>query len=201
MSQFYAAFSSSPSGIQERQDTRVYFHHSPAQTQATGKCKGVVWMCNPGSATGASTAWGPLRSDPTLNAVLRLYQDAVKAAVKVPSPNDYIAILNCFYTCNPDVGVAFQQWLTLLKPHSESIDPAAAFVIAAWGTDKPYGLVCKSMNEISRRKIPVFFHDPTSAPATLVSTSFERAWFQAHPLSSSFSANSLALASAIGPFL
>lgn len=203
MSHFYAEFTSPAPSVQERRDTRVYFHSSSSHSQGGRNCKGVVWMCNPGSATASvpTCGWGPINSDPTLNAILRLYQDAVTEAKKTPEQDDYVAVLNCFYTCDANVVTAFEQWVALPEPHGELIPAGAGFVLAAWGADKPYGVVAESITRIEAFSKPVFFHDPMEPPTKPFSTSFKQGWFQAHPLNPSFRANSLALAKAIAPFL
>jgi hypothetical protein len=203
MSHFYAEFGMHGSPpVQIRKDTRVYFHSATGRRPTNGRCRGVVWMCNPGSATTATASgWGPITPDPTLHVVLRLIVTAATVAPPLALEHDYVSILNCFYTCDPLASVAFNQWVKSRCDYSESIPVGAQFVLLAWGSDKPNGLVAKALNDVVCSRRPFFFHDPMTDPSTPVSVDFNSMWFPAHPLNPSFQANLPAIAAMIARHL
>lgn len=207
MSHFFAAFGrvGSPP-VQIRMDTRIYYGSNVSRSRDTGRCRGVVWMCNPGSATAAVgsgvAAWGPLDPDPTLGAVLRLFQAAAKhKPTEQPFDDDYLSVLNCFYSCDPLVAPAFAKWVQSSCGYIESVPADARFVLAAWGSDKPYGVVCDSIRAIGASGKAVFFHDPTGNPTSPIGSDFAKSWFPAHPLNPSFAASLPALAIEMARYL
>ena len=206
MSNFYAEFALSGSPcVMIRKDTRIYFHPKTGRLRTTGCCKGVVWMCNPGSAKSpngpnAAYSWGPIEPDGTLRRVLALYCDAALLSKKSVGQDDYLAILNCFYSCGAGVTKAYNAWISSGCSYVEPIPNTAGFIMAAWG-DKPIKYVTPSIARIQASRLPVFFHDPRTGKA--VSTSFPTLGFPTHPSPQNrhFTQNRMALAGTMAALL
>ena len=213
---FFAAFGLDGSpGCLVRKETRIYYHaQNPAAiTRKAGRCAGVVWMCNPGSAGSpvGPSPWGVLAPDPTLRAVLSMYQQAVKAKASEVSPgqNDYLLILNCFYAVDKNHAAGYAQWLASKCTYGERVPKKARFVVAAWGADKPQGPVWCAVRAIRRQRkrrgsspFVVYINAPAlrTNPARLSSRLAEMN-YPLHPLNHLFAGSPPNLAAALAHHL
>jgi hypothetical protein len=128
-----------------RRDTRLYW--KPQVKGTEGKSVGAFVGENPGSGqsifgplhSGRSPivhkVWGP--GDPTLCLLLRIWQaaDAQGSLLEIPSPTDYIQILNTYYFRNAKSQIALQAWgmaqpYPPYHPHPAS---SCRFILLGWG--------------------------------------------------------------------
>jgi hypothetical protein len=171
---------------------------------------GVIWMCNPGSAMWPPQVapWGQIQGDPTLWRVLSLYKAAVGGRQSSVQQDDYILVLNCFYSVGPDPDAAFDEWRKSGCAHHENIPSSAVFVVVAWGADKPYGPVTKSINEIEKHRTDpslitdppflVVYVDPTLTDGTsTISDDLTQMHYPSHPGSPVFASTMNELAAAL----
>ncbi len=208
MSHFFAEFDvcGSPSCI-IRKDTRIYYHPQTftSSLQQAGRCVGVIWMCNPGSAARPShpIPWGAIKSDQTLRAVHDLYVKVVAArGAKQPTPgqDDYIGILNCYYAVDADFKAAYAKWCNGGCKYKEKIPKKAGFVVVAWGRYKPQGPVFQSIKSIKRwakksaSKSQVVYIDEPVTGTPQIGHDLSTMNYPAHPLSSQFKSNASPLA-------
>lgn len=221
MSHFYAEFGMNGSPpVRIRKETRVYFQAQDDRRMAEGRCRGVIWTCNPSVAgvaaalenksiepmaptasPNAASTWGSIGGDAALYAVERLLRCAGARANAAILSHDYVSMRACFYSCDYRSEAAFKRWIASSCDYTEAIPNDAQFILAAWGSDKPYGLVMKSMSLIKASGLPVFFHDPLINPPRAVSKNLETMWFPAHPLNPSFAVNLEALAMEMSRYL
>ena len=207
-------FDGSP-GCLTRKDTRVYLHpQNPATiVRKNGRCAGVVWMGNPGSAgkpTG-TMGWVDIPPDPTLRIVLLMYRQAAaaKTTPPTPGPDDFILVMNCFYAVGPSHAAAYQQWIASGCSYRERIPKKARFIVVAWGADKPQGPVWRTMQSIRRRRkkmgsalFVVYIDAPISrGGAASISQHLAVMNYALHPLNPQFHANLADLAPALAPFV
>lgn len=196
-----------------RKDTRVYYHSQDPGTIARedGRCVGVVWMCNPGSAgkEPQPPTWKSLTPDPTLRAVLALYQRAVaaKEPASPPGKDDFILVMNCYYAVDKDYAAAYAQWTASECTYHERIPKKARFIVAAWGADKPQGPVWRAIRAIRQHRkrrgsslFVVYIDAPTlrANPARL-SSRFAAMNYPVHPLNRLFVGSPPNLAAALAP--
>jgi hypothetical protein len=177
-SHIHAEFASS-AGAQLRQDTRVY-RTAGSFAKATGRCLGIVWLCNPGSATGSSV-WGPCSSDPTLDVIVEVFTtaDGIAKASGRPgaAPTDYLQILNLHYVCDTSVLRGWHKSFTLPLPLKvENPSPKALFCWLAWG-DVPQALLLHSASLFSVRT-DILYYD---ADRKLVQTQLSKLNYPVHP--------------------
>ena len=201
MSHFFAEFDVCTStACLIRKDTRVYYHAQAfdSNLQQTGRCVGVVWMCNPGSAARPTqpVPWGGIPPDQTLRAVLDLYKKAVAAkGGEPPAPEHYLLILNCYYAVNQDYEAAYLEWVESGCQYHEKIPKTAAFVLAAWGQGKPQGPVHRAIQRIKARKkksgskLRVVYVDAQPGRPPRIQHRLADMNYPAHPLSPVFKSN------------
>lgn len=165
-------------------------------------------MCNPGSADsesnpGGESKWEPInaRNDQTLNIVRDVLIDVDKANQLKIQDHDYLQVLNLFYSCGSDIEEAFTKWLENSCTHWESVSPQAKFIWVAWGKNVPLGLIPLAKEEIGSSQKPLFFLDLFANASGLVSRSFRKMWYPAHPLNLNFRRNRRALATEIASYL
>ena len=204
------SFAGSP-GCLVRKDTRIYYHpQDPAAiVRKAGRCAGVVWMCNPGSAGQVSGphAWKDISPDATLRAVLSLYQRAValKNPAAAPGTEEFIQVMNCYYAVGKDAAAAYAEWLASGCPYHERFPKKARFIVAAWGADKPQGPIWRSIRAIRQQRkrkgsslFVVYIDAPTlrANPARL-SSRLAAMNYPVHPLNRLFEGDPPDLASAL----
>ena len=196
-----------------RKDTRVYYHPQDPSTIARedGHCVGVIWLCNPGSAgkEAQPSTWKNLTPDPTLRAVLALYQRAVTAegSTAAPGRDDFILVMNCYYAVNKDHAAAYAQWTASECDYRERIPKKVRFVVAAWGADKPQGPVWQAIRAIRQYRkrrgsslFVVYVDAPTlRANTARLSSRFAAMNYPVHPLNRLFVGSPPNLAAALAP--
>jgi hypothetical protein len=128
-----------------RKDTRVYLINGGVHKQNQGRCRGIVWMTNPGTKNQPMTGrtivgnlpWDkwPGSLDPTMQVVVKIIDCATQIAIsqkKVVKPDDYIQILNLFYLCWSCKECAWRQ--SPAVGHREFPCASSNFCWFAWGS-------------------------------------------------------------------